>query len=185
MCVSMFKARMCYCSVLQKCGGLCAATTIRLLQHDRLRRLGGLRRGNSDTCRTKSVPTSLPFFFPVSLLIILGLNNVILIATAFFICFINRPEDSRYSIKNCSVHFFYKVLSILQQFVPVDTKPNGSFISASLGGRSPEITTVFSVILSLLTVSWELLKWSSAIKYIRLLRETNGTVAWKGLCLMM
>lgn len=172
----MFKAWMCYCSVLQKCGGLCAATTIRLVQHDRWKRLGGLRRDNSDTYRTTRVPTSLPFLFPASLLIILGLNNVIIIiaTTFFFISFINRPGDSRYSIKNCSVHFFIKCFLSCSSLFPLT--PNQPVFYQCISGRekSRKITTVFSVILSLLTVSWELLKWSSAIKYVQLLRETNG-----------
>lgn len=71
-----------------------------LVQHDRWRKLGGLSCGNSDTYRTVSLLPSLPErnTFPVSLLIILGMN-ALLIATTFFIRFVNGPRDSK-SIKN-------------------------------------------------------------------------------------
>lgn len=131
MCASTFKAWMCQCSVLQKCGSLWAATTKRLVQRDRWRRLGRLRRGNTDTYRTKSVPASLPFLFPVSLLIILGLNNVILIASTFFSCFINRPGDSRYSIKKLLSTFFIKCFLSCSSLFPLTPSQTG-FLSVHL-----------------------------------------------------
>lgn len=148
-----------------------------LVQHDRWKKLGGLSCGNSDTCRTVSLLPSLPerSTFPVSLLIILGMN-AILIATTFFIRFINGPRDIK-SIKNDCTFWLQCALYL----VAVCSCWHGAKLVCYRGisrrEKSCKITTVFSIILSLLTVSWELLKWSSVIKCVWLLRETNGTAA--------